>query len=139
MRPPRAPRFDDTGSVTAEIATFVVPFLLILAAFAVFAGRATSAVIDVNAAAAAAARAAANTTTPAAARTAASDAAAAMLSDRRWTCTTATDTSAFARGGAITATTTCTVTFADLGLPINATRTVSATATEPVDTYRSWP
>jgi Flp pilus assembly protein TadG len=114
-----------------------VPVMILLAMFVVFCGRATSAAIDVHTATAAAARAAAHATTPAAATLAATDTLAANTTATGWTCTAATDTTRHHRGGHVTVTITCTVPLADLGLPINATRTVTATATEPIDTFRA--
>jgi Flp pilus assembly protein TadG len=128
----------DRGSVAAEMAVFVVPFLILLGMFIVFCGRAASAVIDVNAAAAAGARSAAHAATPAAARTAAGNAADAMLAGTRWSCTTATDTSMFRRGGAVTVRVTCVIRLDDLGVAgVGATRTANASATEPIDTFRA--
>jgi Flp pilus assembly protein TadG len=114
-----------------------VPIMILLAMFVIFCGRATSAVIDVHAATAAAARAAAHATTPAAAVTAATDALAANTTATGWACTAATDTSNHRRGGQVTVTVTCTVPLADLGLPIGTVRTVTATSTEPIDTFRA--
>jgi Flp pilus assembly protein TadG len=127
----------DRGSVSAEMTVMVVPFMILLAVFLVFCGRAASAAIEVNAAAAAAARAAADTTTPTAAVTAASNAVAATTAGTAWTCTAATNTTAHFRGGHVSVTVTCVVPLSDLGLPIGATRTVTGTAIEPIDTYRA--
>jgi Flp pilus assembly protein TadG len=114
-----------------------VPVMILLAMFVIFCGRATSAVIDVHAATAAAARAAADATTPAAAVTAATDALVANTTATGWACIASTDTSDHRRGGHVTVTVTCTVPLADLGLPISAVRTVTATSTEPIDTFRA--
>jgi Flp pilus assembly protein TadG len=128
----------DQGSVTSEMAVFVVPFLILMAMFTIFCGRAASAVIDVNAIAAAAARSAANAPSPAAATTAATDAAAAMAAGTTLSCRTGTDTALFRRGGTVTVHVWCTVTLKDLGINgIDTTRTVHAAATEPIDRYRS--
>jgi Flp pilus assembly protein TadG len=114
-----------------------VPVMILLAMFVIFCGRATSAVIDVHAAAAAAARAAAHATTPAAAVTAATDTLVANTVATGWACTANVDTSNHRRGGQVTVTVTCAVPLADLGLPIGTTRTVAASATEPIDTFRA--
>jgi Flp pilus assembly protein TadG len=119
--------------------TIVTPFMILLAMFLIFCGRATAAAIDVNAAAAAAARAAANATGPATAPTAADAAATATTAGTGWTCTTGTTTAAPWRGGQVTVTVTCQVPMADLGIPIGTSRTVTASATQPVDTYRAGP
>ena len=132
-----APPRTDRGSASAEMAILAVPAMILLAMFVIFCGRATSAVIDVNAAAAAAARAAADPATPAEATIAAAESLAANTAATGWDCTAATDTSNHHRGGHVTVTVTCTVPLSDLGLPIGATRTVTATTTEPIDTYRA--
>lgn len=136
-QPPRL-RMSDRGSVSAEMTVLVVPFMMLLALFMVFCGRSASAAIDVNSAAAAAARAAADAPTSASARTAAADAVAATTAGTSWRCTTSTDSSAHRRGGQATVTVTCVVPLSDLGLPdVAASRTVTSTATEPIDTYRA--
>ncbi len=129
----------DRGSVSAEMTVLAVPVMILLAMFVIFCGRATSAVIDVQAAAAASARAAAHATTPAAAVTAATDTLTANTTATGWACAASTDTSNHRRGGHVTVTVVCTVPLADLGLPIGATRTVTASATEPIDTFRATP
>jgi Flp pilus assembly protein TadG len=119
------------------MAVFVTPALILLAMFVVFCGRAAAAKIDVNAIAAAAARSAADAATPATARTAASQAAAAMAAGKPWTCTTATDTAAFRRGGSVTVNVACVIQLDDLGVSgLGATRTVRGSATAPIDIYR---
>lgn len=120
-----------------EMTVAVVPVMMLLAMFLLFCGRVASAAIDVNAAAAAAARAAADTATSAQATTAAQEAVTATTGDTAWTCTASPDTSALVRGGQVTVAVACTVPLSDLGIPIGATRTLTATATEPVDTYRA--
>jgi Flp pilus assembly protein TadG len=137
-RPNRYAR-GDRGSVSAEMTVLAVPVMILLAMFVIFCGRATSAVIDVQAAAAASARAAAHATTPAAAVTAATDTLTANTTATGWACTAVTDTSNHRRGGHVTVTVVCTVPLADLGLPIGTTRTVTASATEPIDTFRATP
>jgi Flp pilus assembly protein TadG len=123
----------DRGSVSVELA-ITVPLLILLLMFLVLCGRAASAAIDLNAAAAAAARAAAHTTDPAAATAAAEHAATATTGG--WDCVTRTDTSGLRRGGQVAVTVACRVPLADLGLPVPAVRTLTASATQPVDTYQ---
>jgi Flp pilus assembly protein TadG len=126
----------ERGSVSVEVVVFVAPIMVLLTMFVLFCGRSASAAIDVNAAAAAAARAAAGALTPAAATAAAVRALAAAASATAWNCTPATDTSALHPGGQVTVRVTCSIPLADLGVPYwPATRSVQATATEPVDTY----
>ncbi|MDT4993075.1 MAG: hypothetical protein QOH97_2967 [Actinoplanes sp.] len=128
----------DCGSVTVELAVFVVPFLILLALFMVFCGRAASAAIDAHAVASAAARAAAAAANPATARTAATRAARAMASGSKFACTATTDTRQFRRGGSVTVQVACVMRLDDLGVPsIGATKTATASATEPIDTYRA--
>lgn len=130
-------RARDRGSVSAEMAVFVTPALILLAMFIVFCGRAAAVKIDVNAMAAAAARSAADAQTPAAARTAADSAARAMATGKPWICTTTTDTAQFRRGGSVTVSVSCLVRFDDLGVVgMDTTRRVSGSATAPIDIYR---
>nr|MDT0658802.1 hypothetical protein [Micromonospora sp. DSM 115978] len=114
-----------------------VPFMILVAVFLIFCGRAASAVIDVESAAAAAARAAADAATPAAAVSAAQDAVAATTAGSAWTCTTATNTAQHYRGGQVSVSVTCVVPMSDLGLPVGASKTVHGSATEPIATYRA--
>jgi Flp pilus assembly protein TadG len=127
----------DRGAVTTEFAVFVVPFLLLMAMFAVFVGRVASVSIDAHAVAGAAARAAADAPTPAAARTAATNAANAMASGSQFSCTATTDTAQFRRGGSVTVNVACVMRTDDLGLPGIGSRTAHASATEPIDIYRT--
>jgi Flp pilus assembly protein TadG len=129
----------EAGSVSAEIAVFVAPILILLTVFVVFCGRSASAAIDVHAAAAAGARAAADTTTPAGALQAATGAVAAATADTRWACTSSVDTHDLRLGGQVAVTVDCRINLSDLGLPGTGSRTVRATATQPIDTYRAGP
>jgi hypothetical protein len=133
------PACRDAGSVSAELAIFVTPVMVLLAMFIVFCGRSASAAIDVHSAAAAAARAAADTTTPAAAVRAATDAVTATAAGTSWTCTSTVDTSALRLGGQVAVAVACRVPLADLGLPGLGSRVVRASAAEPVDRYRTSP
>lgn len=132
MRPARC---RDRGAVSLEV-TITAPLLILLAMFLIFCGRATSAAIDVNAAAAAAARAAAGAAGPAGAAVAAQQAVAATAAGTAWRCTTRTEASGPWRGGQVTVTVSCVVPLTDLGVPLGTSRTVTASTTEPVDTYR---
>jgi hypothetical protein len=128
----------ERGSVSAELAVFVVPVMILLTMFTVFCGRTASAAIDVDSAAAAAARAAANAPTPASAIAAATSAVAATTAGTAWTCTPSVDTTSLRLGGQVTVSIDCRVPLSDLGLPgLSATRVVHASATEPIDTYRA--
>jgi hypothetical protein len=105
------------------------------------AGRHTEASMQVTDAAAAAARAASVARTATDATHAAQDAVAAMMSGDPTGChqpVVSVDTSTFTPGGSVTATVRCTVSFADLtGLGLPGSDTVTATATEVLDQYRS--
>lgn len=128
----------DKGSVTAEMAVFAVPVLVALAVFIVFCGRAASAAIDVRAIAAAAARAAADAPSAALAPDAASRAAAGMAAATKWSCTATTDTTEFRRGGTVSVSVSCVIRLQDLGITgLQDTKTVAATAIQPVDTWRA--
>jgi hypothetical protein len=125
--------------VSAELAVFVVPVMVLLTMFTVFCGRTASAAIDVHAAAAAAARAAADALTPTSAVNAAATAVSATAAGSRWHCTPAVDTTGFRLGGQVTVQVECRVPLSDLGLPGLTSRLLQASATQPIDTYRAQP
>ncbi|GIH10060.1 hypothetical protein Rhe02_81270 [Rhizocola hellebori] len=130
--------FSDNGSVTTEMAVFAVPVLVALAMFVVFCGRAASAAIDVRAIAGAAARAAADAPSAALAPDAASRAAADMAASMKWACSTAADTAQFHRGGTVAVSVTCVIQLSDLGIAgLEGTKAVTATAVQPIDTWRA--
>ncbi len=135
-RPP-PPR--DAGSAAVEL-TLLAPLVVLLLLFIVAAARSADARGQVDAAAAAAARAASAARSPAEAATAAQEAARAGLTVGTAACRTVSvtvDTSAFVRGGWARATVSCQIDLADLaGLRLPATRTLTSTATSPVDLYR---
>ncbi|HZM79905.1 MAG TPA: hypothetical protein VFC19_29585 [Candidatus Limnocylindrales bacterium] len=131
----------DRGSITVELAGFVLPAMVL--AIVISAGLFNLAVsrLDLEFTAAAAARAASLQRTPAGAATAAQDVARTDLAARGITCTdlnVTTDVSRWQRGGSVTVTIGCTVTMQRLagigGLPGSYTRTCTATA--PLETYR---
>ncbi len=131
----------DGGSITVELAGFVLPAMVL--AIVISAGLFNLAVsrLDLEFTAAAAARAASLQRTPAAAATAAHDAATTDLAARAITCadlTVATDVSRWQRGGSVTVSIGCTVSMQRLagisGIPGSYTRT--STATAPLETYR---
>jgi Flp pilus assembly protein TadG len=133
-------RHDESGSVTAEL-VLVTPLLILLLLFVVALGRLASARIDVNGAASEAARAASIARDPATATTMAQQTASAALSGDGVTCAAlnvVTDTAAFAPGGEVAVTVTCTVDLADLaGLRLPASTAISSRAVSVVDTYRA--
>lgn len=130
----------DRGSVTAEI-TLITPILVMLLVFvAVVIHRGVDARLRLDDAAHQGARAASIERTAPEAATAARSTVTDALSEAGVVCrsaTVTTNTAAMVPGGTVTVTITCSVDFGDalmLGLP---DKTLSATATEPVDTWRS--
>ncbi|WP_298462077.1 TadE/TadG family type IV pilus assembly protein [uncultured Cellulomonas sp.] len=137
-------RSRETGSTTLGT-VIAVPALLLVGMLLLMAGRVTIAGGTVQSAAHEAARAASISRTASAARTAANDVVATTLDNSELECVTtsvAVDTAAFARpvgqSGQVTVTVACTVPLDDLALPgVSATRTLTATSTSVLDTYRS--
>jgi Flp pilus assembly protein TadG len=130
----------DRGSVAAEV-TIAAPFLIMLLVLvAVLIHRGVDARLRIEDAAHQAARAASIQRTPATATTAAQSTASSALSSAGVSCaslTVNTATGGMRPGGTVTVTLTCTVDFGDaliLGVPGKA---VSATAIEPIDTWRA--
>ena len=129
----------DAGSSTAEMA-LVTPLLVMILLFVVLCGRLVAAQMDLDAAASSGARAGSIARTEAAAKAEAERTARDTLAARGVTCQQATvtvSTSGLRPGGAVTVTVSCVVPLADLlllGVP--GSRTVSATATSPVDQWR---
>ncbi len=137
--PPR-----DTGSVTLEL-TVLAPAILILLALVIVAGRIEIAHQVIDQAAQTAARAASLARDPATARTQALAAATTELRTGDLHCTgtrVTVDTTGFAipvgRPAQVSVTVACTVTLDALSVPgVPGTRQETATATSPLDTYRS--
>ncbi len=130
----------DAGSAAVEL-TLLAPLVVLLLLLIVAGSRGTTARGQIDAAAAAAARAASAARTPADATTAAETAARSGLGVGTPACRTMTvtaDTSDFVRGGLARATVSCQVDFTDLaGLRLPLARTLTSTATSPVDLYRA--
>jgi Flp pilus assembly protein TadG len=129
----------DAGASSAELA-LATPLLVAILLFVVLCGRLASAQMDLNAAASSGARSGSIARTDATARAEAERTARETLAARGVTCqqTGVTVTTGGLRsGGAVTVTVSCTVPLSDLlllGVP--GSRTVSATATSPVDQWR---
>jgi Flp pilus assembly protein TadG len=131
----------DRGSVAAEV-TLLAPFMILMLVFvAVLIHRGVEVRLRLDDAAHQAARAASiERSAPAAAAAAQSTAAGALASATK-TCvalTAQTATAAMRPGGTVSVTLTCTIDYGDavlLGVP--GQTSMLATATEPVDTYRS--
>ncbi|MGH3761036.1 TadE/TadG family type IV pilus assembly protein [Actinophytocola sp.] len=133
----------DRGSASAEL-TLITPLLIMVLMFvAVVIHRGVDARLRLDDVAHQAARAASAERTSATAVHAARATAGRGLAEAGVVCastTVAADTADFRPGGTLTVTVTCAVDFGDgqlLGVPTN--RTVTATATEPVDAWRSGP
>lgn len=128
------------GSAVIEL-TIVIPAVVLVMLLVVLAGRVTLASSDVRAAASDAARAASIRQTGGAARIDAQRTASRALADRGVTCRrfdVRADTSRLRPAGDVRVRVSCTVRLADLaplGLP--GSRTITATATEVVDRFRS--
>lgn len=130
----------DRGSVAAEV-TIATPFLIMLLVFvAVVIHRGVDARLRIDDAAHQAARAASIQRTPVTATAAAQSTATSALSSAGVSCasmTVNTATGGMQPGGTVSVTVTCTVDFGDaliLGVP---SKSLSATAIEPIDTWRA--
>jgi Flp pilus assembly protein TadG len=132
-------RRDESGSAAVET-VLIVPVLVALLMFAVFGGRLATAKNHVVSAAQDAARAASLRDDPAAATADATATAESSLAAAGISCSSrdVTVDANLEPGGLVTVRVRCTTPLSDLallGLP--GSRTLSATATERVDTYRS--
>ena len=137
-KPARRHAGDESGAVATEL-VLLTPLLILLLLFVVALGRLAGARLEVDGAAAQAARAASIARDPATATAMATQTATAALGSDHVTCThltVATDTAAFAPGGQVTVTVTCTVDLADLTLRLPPAESISSSATSVVDTYR---
>lgn len=138
MRPIRSR--DDRGSLTVELVVLTPVVLVVLLASLAF-GRIVEARQQVVEAARAGAEAAAVLPTMGTAQWVGSINAAINLIGRTHTCvhpSISVDTSHFAPGGFVTAHVSCLVLLSDIGFPgIPGSTTVAASATAPLDPYRS--
>jgi Flp pilus assembly protein TadG len=129
----------DAGSSTAELA-LAIPVLMGILLFLVLCGPLVSAQMDLDAAAGAAARSGSIARSETTARAEAERITRQILAARGVTCRNATvsvTANGLRPGGAVTVTVSCTVPLSDLlllGVP--GSRTVSASATSPVDQWR---
>ncbi|CAO5240131.1 TadE/TadG family type IV pilus assembly protein [Frankia sp. AgKG'84/4] len=130
----------DGGSAAVEL-TLLAPLVVLLLLLIVAGARGADARGQVDAAAAAAARAASAARSPAEATAAAQTAARSGLTVGTPACRTMTvtlDVTDFVRGGLARATVSCQVDLTDLaGLRLPLARTLTSTATSPVDLYRA--
>ena len=133
----------ERGSAALEAAIGVPAFMLFVALI-VLAGRVAITTQAVDSAASASARTASIARTAGDANATARTAAASSLTDQNLRCVSTTvtlDTTGFSAPlgtpATVTATVRCVVNLTDLALPgVPGTRTVTATATSPVDTFR---
>ena len=133
----------DRGAVTLEFVV-VAPALLALLGLLVMAGRVAIASNSVESAADEAARSASISRTASGARAEAEDGARRSLAEQGLQCSSVevdVDTAGFAvpvgLPAQVHATVTCVVRLSDLALPgFPGSRTVTATAVSPLDTYR---
>ncbi len=129
----------DAGTAAGELVV-MVPMVMLLVGFAILVGRLSTTQQDVTSASRDAARAAAVRQYQAAARADGIAAAERTMSESGLGCVhldVTLDLDDFAPGGQVTATVTCAVGLDDVvGLGIPGTRSVTATSTSPVDTYR---
>ena len=136
------PILDERGSVALELALFT-PVLIMLMLLVVFAGRLSSARTDVVSAAKDAARAASIRDDPATAARDARSAARAAIDEGSLACASldvAVDTSRLRPGGVARVQLTCVASLADLSLlGVPGSKSISASATEPIDRFRSQP
>lgn len=134
----------ERGSATLELAV-LAPALLLLLGLVVLAGRVQVAAGAVEHAAMSAAREASLARSADGARATASSAAARELDGQDIRCATSNvtvDTAGFGaplgQSATVSATLSCTVSFADLGIPgLPGSRTLASTATSPIDRFRA--
>ena len=136
-------RHRESGSAAIEAAVGLPAFMLFVA-LVILAGRLAIATQAVEASASEAARIASIARTQSSAQGAATTAATSSLANQNLHCvrsTVSVNTAGFdvpvGTPAQVTATVACVVNLADLSLPgVPGTRTVTATATSPIDTYR---
>ena len=132
----------ENGSVTVET-VLVAPIIVLLMLFVVFGGRIVGAKNQVEGAAQDAARSASLRQDPGTAEAAATQTADASLRAAGLACASrdiSVNTSSFRPGGAVVVRVRCVARLSDLALlGVPGSRTFAATATEPIDLYRSQP
>lgn len=133
----------DAGFGTAEL-VLLVPAIVLAVLLVVAVGRVEQARLQVTGAARDAARAASLTRSVPAAQVAAQTSAEVALSAESVSCaggpTISLDGTQFEPGGVVDVTVTCTARLGDLGFPsMPTTKTLTATASSPLEQYRSKP
>lgn len=138
MRRPRG----EGGLTSLELAV-LTPFVICMILLVVGMGRVAHGRQLVEQSAYAGARAAALATSAGQAQSDGQAAAASMLAQADVSCTglvVAVDTAAFAAGGQVDVTVTCTADLTELALSgLPGSMTVTAAATAPLETYRDFP
>ena len=130
----------DCGEANALGLILIAPVVVALAILILWIGRQVDTDAQVQAASSAAAQAAARQRTPAAAGAAAQTTALAMLTDATACAggpSVLIDTSDFRAGGVVTVVVSCSPQRSDLVVSGAHSATFTATATAPIDTYRS--
>lgn len=132
----------DEGSVAAEVAIAIPVLVAVLLLAGVFLARGVDARLRLDDAAHQAARAASLTRDPSAATLAAQQATTAALTHAGVDCEdpgVAVDTTDFVPGGVVTVTVSCRLdlSFAAALLAAGGQRTLTATASSPIDIYRA--
>jgi Flp pilus assembly protein TadG len=130
----------DAGTIAVELVV-LTPVLFVLALMTLVFGRVSEARQQVVEAARAGAQAAAVLPDAPSAQTGAAQLAVLDLFSRTHTCSgsgVTVDVSRFAPGGSVTVQVTCSVGLSDLSVPgVPGTTTIRASATAPIDPYRS--
>ncbi|MEV0971868.1 TadE/TadG family type IV pilus assembly protein [Microtetraspora glauca] len=130
----------EKGSATAEL-VLLTPLLMLVALFAVAAGRLVAARLEVNDAAHQAARAASMARTPSAADTAARSAVESALGATRATCASRSvnvGLGSFRPGGNVTVTVTCHAKLSDVAMVhIPGSAALTSSFVVPIDYWRS--
>lgn len=134
---------DDSGFGSVEV-VLLVPVLVLALLLVVAVGRVEQARLQVTGAARDATRAASLTRSPVAAQAAAAAAVDVALTAGTVTCsggpTVSVDVSRFEPGGVVQVDVACAARLGDLGFPgLPATKTLTASASSPLEQYRSQP
>ena len=128
------------GSVSAELAVFVVPVLVLLTMFIVFCGRTASAAIDVHAAPPRRRPGRSRHHHPDRGGAGRRHAVAATTAGTAWTCTPPSIPARLRLGGQVSVAVDCRVPLSDLGLPgLGVPASCGPAQPQPIDRYRADP
>lgn len=135
-------RRDERGSAHLEV-VLIAPVMIVVLGLVLTWSRIAIAQDAVTSAAGAAARAAALERTPGAATSVGTAMAQATMTSRDLKCSSTTVTintagfhTAVGQKSSVSATVTCVVALGDLSLPSSVNKTITRTASVPLDTYR---